>query len=459
MKISLVGRTNVGKSSLFNALIRKNLAITLDIAGTTRDYQEADVYIDDIPCTIIDTGGFEVKDKFVWTITEKAIAKSDLLLFVVSAKDGLSAEDYECAKVLRKFGKEVVLVVNKADKFLPKYDLNDFYQLGFEKIAFTSCTNNSGLTDVLDHIMHYIEIWQKHTSDHEAVDVEDEEVTENENSSLLRDIRLAIIGRPNAGKSTILNGILKEERVLTSPVAGTTRDSIHTKFSCHGKQFEIIDTAGIRKKNKHGDELETASVKMAKRSIKLADIVMIVIDCSMAFDKQDLILVSLVVDQGKVPILVFNKWDLIDDKESFLADVEYKVSVNFSQIIGMECMFFSAINPKQKYDKLFSVAANLYKRAHTKISTALINKLLRVAEEKHSPPRVHGRKLRVKYGLQTSFAPHKLVFFFSQDSSRVPEHYLHYLRNFFAEELNLYGVPVLISARSSENPYAVDSKK
>lgn len=519
MKVSFIGRTNVGKSSLFNCLTRKNISITSDIAGTTRDYQEVSVLINDAQCTFIDTGGFDKNDSFIWNITEKAMEKSNLLLFVVSAKDGLCIDDYDCLNIIRKTSKPVVLIVNKADKDLNKYDLNEFYKLGMGHIIFTSCKGGVGLDDVLDYLYDFAKKLQdgvKNASQGECSSQdgvrsqdklqsdlqseildepqnhnqkqnskfnninpentqfndlqneqsntasnshsENEQIDSNKNDN--KEIKIAIIGRPNVGKSTILNGILKEERTLTSPVAGTTRDSIHAKFHWKKSDFELIDTAGIRKKSKSGDELELESVKMAKSSIKMADIVFIVLNASIAFDRQDLSLVSLAVEQGKIPILVFNKLDLIKDKEKFLKEVEYRVATTFSQIIGMECIFISAIDAKQKYDRFFSIAKNLYSRSTKKISTAEVNKILKIAQEKHSPPRVASRKLKVKYGLQVSTNPQKFLFFFSdnaQNSSsykRAVSEYLKFLRNFFADKLELYGIPVFLHSKSSKNPYS-----
>lgn len=497
MKVSLIGRTNVGKSSLFNCLTRKNISITSDISGTTRDYQEVSVLINDVQCTFIDTGGFDKNDSFVWIITEKAIEKSNLLLFVVSAKDGLCKNDYDCLSIIRKTAKPVVLIVNKADKDLHKYDLNEFYKLGIEDIIFTSCKGGVGLDDVLDYLYDFGKILQSdvqgdtqgsmqkelqggnkknQNSSQQLWESEDTsqkiqnnarpsshldtQLDSNKNDTPNKEIKIAIIGRPNVGKSTILNGILKEERALTSPVAGTTRDSIHAKFCWKKNNFELIDTAGIRKKNQNGDELELESVKMAKSSVKIADVVFIVLNASIAFDRQDLSLVSLALEQGKIPILVFNKLDLIKDKEKFLKEVEYRVAITFSQIIGMECIFISAIDVKQKYDCFFSIAKNLYSRSTKTISTSEVNKILKIAQEKHSPPRVTNRKLKVKYGLQVSTNPQKFLFFFSdnaQNSSsykRAVSEYLKFLRNFFADKLELYGIPVLLHAKSSENPYS-----
>jgi GTP-binding protein len=205
--------------------------------------------------------------------------------------------------------------------------------------------------------------------------------------------------------------------------------------------------------------IEYESVKLAKSSVKIADIVFIVLDASIAFDRQDLTLVSFAIDAGKIPVLVFNKWDLIKDKDKFLKDVEYRVSMNFAQIIGMECIFISAIDPKQKYDCFFSISKHLYNRAQQKISTSAVNKFIKIAQEKHSPPRIGNRKLRVKYALQVSKHPQKFFFFFSENSQNTSTYtknttgYLKFLRNFIAESFNLYGIPVFVYAKSTENPY------
>ncbi|UFX98506.1 ribosome biogenesis GTPase Der [Candidatus Gromoviella agglomerans] len=437
--IALIGRTNVGKSSLFNALVKRRSAIILDIPGTTNDYKEETINFFNKKVKLIDTGGYESNAQSIWNMTITAINKANLAIFVLNAQDGVMPDDITCAKIARKL--PCIMVINKADKALSKYDLNEFYQLGFENVIFTSCTNNTGLLELQEKVLDILNDEEKNND--KPQDKIDDHCDGEQNFD--KKIKLAIIGRPNSGKSTMLNSILQEERVLTSPIAGTTRDSIHTHFMHQGYEFELIDTAGIRRKRRDGGQIETASVKMALRSVKIADIVLIVIDASIAMDKQDLALCSMVGNEGKIPILVFNKWDLIKEKDLFLKNVEDIILKKLPEISGVECMFISAINSKQNYELMFDICIKLMNTSNLSIKTHRVNEVLREIQTNNINNK---RKVNAKYATQISKSPHTFCVFFSQSVDQIPQQYLRYIRNMFAEKLNLHGVPVFIVPRS-----------
>jgi GTP-binding protein len=502
--VVLLGKANVGKSSVFNRLNRKRIAITLDMPGTTIDYQESIIANDPVRITLVDTGGYQVgpthldldeqeqkkyisannakkssgsmnkksldkiafdspklpmqqnhlekNTNIIWHQAKNAIKKADLLLFVTSLTDLVTQDDIDCIAYIRSLNIQKILLINKCET--NSYVPNDFYQLGFDQIISTSCKSGNGFEELRTQIA------QRAAKKYD-IELENDN-QETPHGSLLAaqrqendsTVKMAIIGRPNVGKSTIINSILKQDRVVVSPVPGTTRDSVHIIHEENGVQFELIDTAGIRKKYKTGDKIESIAVFTSVASIDLADICVIVLDATQPLERQDLHIIDLVSEKGKIPIIIFNKWDLIQDKKNAMLQIEHMLSVLLVDISHIECIFLSAIKSHNDYNLLFNKASELSKIGKNIISTHKLNKWLILAKKNHQAPMIKKRRLKMKYITQKGTMPLSFVIFASQDPIRVPQHYVNYLRNSLVEEFALHGVPVYLEIRCSENPYA-----
>lgn len=436
--IALLGRPNVGKSTLFNCLTKSRDALVADLPGVTRDRKYGEGEVDGSQYIVIDTGGIEADRSDIFALMEKqsshAIEEADILLFVVDAKEGLTPNDHKIAKKLRSCSKPVFLVVNKTESIDPEVGKADFYQLGFDQVYAIASAHNRGITKLIQAVMSKLP--QKQTPLLDEVEAEDT-------------IKIAFVGRPNVGKSTLVNRILGEERVLVYDLPGTTRDSIYIPFQKNEKKFLLIDTAGVRRKARIDEAIEKFSVIKSLQAIEAANVVIFVLDAREGVLDQDMRLLDFVVDAGKSLIIAINKWDglIKDQRDKVRSDLDRKLEfVSFAKK-----HFISALHGTGVGD-LFPSILTAYKSATKKIATPLLTRLLQSAVTQHQPPLIHGRRIKLRYAHLGGNNPPIIVIHGNQIEN-VPKEYLRYLNNFFSKHLKLVGTPLRIELKGGENPY------
>ncbi|MCB5201255.1 ribosome biogenesis GTPase Der [Neorhizobium sp. T786] len=468
--VAIVGRPNVGKSTLFNRLVGKKLALVDDTPGVTRDRRPGDAKLVDLRFTIIDTAGLEetgpdTLEGRMRAQTELAIADADLTLFVVDAKSGLTPLDKTFGELLRRSGKPVVLVANKSEARGSDGGFYDAFTLGLGEPVPISAEHGQGMIDLRDAIVEAI--GEEHAfpeDEDEAVtnvsisaseaDGEDDEDFEPEYDET-KPLRVAIVGRPNAGKSTLINRFLGEDRLLTGPEAGITRDSISVDWDWRGRTIKMFDTAGMRRKARVQEKLEKLSVADALRAIRFAETVVIVFDATIPFEKQDLQIVDLVLREGRAAVLAFNKWDLVEYPQEVLADLREKTERLLPQARGIRAVPISG-ETGYGLDKLMQSIIDTDMVWNKRISTAKLNRWLDSVQTQHPPPAVSGRRLKLKYMTQVKARPPAFMISCTRPDA-VPEHYLRYLTNGLRADFQMPGVPIRIHMRASENPF--ESKK
>ncbi len=469
--VAIVGRPNVGKSTLFNRLVGKKLALVDDTPGVTRDRRPGAAKLIDLRFTIIDTAGLEESGPEtlqgrMWAQTRAAIDEADVTLFVVDAKAGLTPADQTLAEMLRKSGKPVVLVANKSEARGSDGGFYDAFTLGLGEPCPISAEHGQGMLDLRDAIVAAIgEERAFPEADEEAVtdvDVrelagaaEDEDVEPEYDET--KPLRIAVIGRPNAGKSTLINRFLGEDRLLTGPEAGITRDSISVEWEWRGRTIKMYDTAGMRKKARVQEKLEKLSVADSLRSIRFAELVIIVFDATIPFEKQDLHLVDLVAREGRAPVLAFNKWDLIEDPQAFLADLREKTERLLPQVRGIRAVPISG-QTGYGLDRLMQSVVETDRVWNRRISTAKLNRWLESQQVQHPPPAVSGRRVKLKYMTQVKARPPAFMISCTRPEA-LPESYLRYLTNGLRNDFQMPGVPIRIHLRASENPFEGKKKK
>lgn len=468
--VAIVGRPNVGKSTLFNRLVGKKLALVDDTPGVTRDRRPGDAKLVDLRFTIIDTAGLEetgpdTLEGRMRAQTEMAVHEADLTLFVVDAKSGLTPLDKTFGELLRRSGKPVVLVANKSEARGSDGGFYDAFTLGLGEPVPISAEHGQGMIDLRDAIVEAI------GEEHAFPDEDDEAVT---NVSIpasevdgdgdedfepeydeTKPLRVAIVGRPNAGKSTLINRFLGEDRLLTGPEAGITRDSISVEWDWRGRTIKMFDTAGMRRKARVQEKLEKLSVADALRAIRFAETVVIVFDATIPFEKQDLHIVDLVLREGRAAVLAFNKWDLVEYPQEVLADLREKTERLLPQARGIRAVPISG-QTGYGLDKLMQSIIDTDKVWNKRISTAKLNRWLDSVQTQHPPPAVSGRRLKLKYMTQVKARPPAFMISCTRPDA-VPEHYLRYLTNGLRADFQMPGVPIRIHLRASENPF--ESKK
>lgn len=435
--IALVGRPNVGKSTLFNCLTKSRDALVADQPGVTRDRKYGEGDLASFRYIVIDTGGIESDSSSIFTLMEKqsslAIQEADIVLFIVDAKEGLTPGDHKIAHKLRSCSKPVFLVVNKTESMDPEVGKADFYELGFDQVLAISSAHYRGITNLVETIFA-------------STDLSKNELVLTEDTGT---IKLAFVGRPNVGKSTLVNRILGEERVLVFDAPGTTRDSIYIPFERRDQNYLLIDTAGIRRKARIEEAVEKFSVIKSLQAIEAANVVIYILDAREGVLDQDMRLLDFVIDCGKALIVAINKWDGLsqEDKTKVKNDLDRKLEfVSFAKK-----HFISALHGTGVGD-LFPSIHTAYKSATKKISTSVLTRLLQSAMTQHQPPLVHGRRIKLRYAHLGGHNPPIIVIHGNQVES-VPKDYIRYLTNFFRKHLKLIGTPIRIELKGGENPY------
>lgn len=460
--VAIVGRPNVGKSTLFNRLVGKKLALVDDTPGVTRDRRPGEAKLIDLRFTIIDTAGLEESgpetlEGRMRAQTEAAIDEADLTLFVVDAKMGLTPIDNTLAEMLRRRGKPVVLVANKAEARGSDGGFYDAFTLGLGEPCPISAEHGQGMLDLRDAIVETLGPERAFPEeDHEAetnvtVSKAEGEVDEEPAYDETKPLRVAIVGRPNAGKSTLINRFLGEDRLLTGPEAGITRDSISVEWDWRGRTIKMFDTAGMRRKARVTEKLEKLSVADALRAIRFAETVVIVFDATIPFEKQDLQIVDLVVREGRAAVLAFNKWDMIDDPQAVLADLREKTERLLPQARGIRAVPISG-QTGYGLEKLMQNIIDTDKVWNKRISTARLNRWLEGVQVMHPPPAVSGRRIKLKYMTQVKARPPAFMISCTR-ADALPESYTRYLINGLRADFDMPGVPIRVHFRASENPY------
>ncbi|CAN7405659.1 ribosome biogenesis GTPase Der [Rhizobium sp. LjRoot258] len=467
--VAIVGRPNVGKSTLFNRLVGKKLALVDDTPGVTRDRRPGDARLVDLRFTIVDTAGLEEAHEEslqgrMRAQTEAAIDEADLSLFVVDAKTGLTPVDTALAEMLRRRGKPVILVANKSEARGSDAGFYDAYSLGLGEPTPISAEHGQGMLDLRDAIVAAlgeerafppkddVAVTDVDIPQSTGADGEEEEEPAYDDS---KPLRVAIVGRPNAGKSTLINRFLGEDRLLTGPEAGITRDSISVEWDWRGRTIKMFDTAGMRRKAKVIEKLEKLSVADALRAIRFAELVVVVFDATIPFEKQDLHIVDLVLREGRAAVLAFNKWDMIEDAQAVLADLREKTDRLLPQARGIRAVPISG-QTGRGLDKLMQSIIDTDKVWNKRISTARLNRWLEQQQVQHPPPAVSGRRIKLKYMTQVKARPPAFMISCTR-SDALPESYTRYLINGLRADFDMPSVPIRIHYRSPDNPY--ESKK
>jgi ribosome-associated GTPase EngA len=463
--VAIVGRPNVGKSTLFNRLAGQKLALVDDTPGVTRDRRPGDAKLIDLRFRMIDTAGLEVSrpetlEGRMRAQTELAIDEADLALFLVDAKSGLTPADELLASILRKRGKPVVLVANKAEARGAEAGLLDAWRLGLGEPVPVSAEHGGGMLDLRDAIVAAIgeDVAFAHEREDEAVAAADVTVTAADDDDEgpayddTRPLRVAIVGRPNAGKSTLINRFLGEDRLLTGPEAGITRDSISVDWEWRGRRVKLFDTAGLRRKARVQEKLEKLSVADALRAVRFAEVVVVVLDSTIPFEKQDLQIADLVIREGRALVIAFNKWDLIEDRQKTLQTLRAETERLLPQVRGVRAVPVAG-QTGEGIDRLMEAVAFAHRVWNTRISTARLNRWLDHVQGHHPPPAVSGRRLKLKYITQVKSRPPGFMISCTRPEA-VPESYTRYLMNGLRADFDMPGVPIRVVYRAGDNPYA-----
>jgi len=439
--IAIVGRPNVGKSTLFNALTRTRDALVADMPGVTRDRQYGISRVGSRRFVLIDTGGLVSQAEGIEYLTAKqvhlAIEESQLIFFVVSARDGLGAEDLEVAAVLRKADKPVLLLANKMDGLEASTAMVDFTSLGMGDLVGISAEHRRGLDELMRETAALLG----------PCDIQPEEDAEAEEDSEF--LRLAIVGRPNVGKSTLVNRLLGEERVLTFDQPGTTRDSISVRIERDGQKYELIDTAGVRRRARISQTVEKFSTIKALQAIDRAHVVVLMLDAKEGLTDQDTTLLAHVVEQGRALVIALNKWDHLSEEHRarVKSELERRLTfVNWARRVTLSALHGSGIQ------ELLDAVREAWRSASTAMSTSELTRVLSAALEAHQPPMKQGRTAKLRYAHSGGKLPPRIIVHGSRTET-IPDSYTRYLSNRFIQHFKLKGTPLLIVYRNSENPY------
>jgi len=439
--VTIAGRPNVGKSTLFNRLIGRSMAIVSDESGVTRDWREGNAQLFDLKFRVLDTAGLEgarTKGSLPARLaqqTKYALDQTQVILFVVDARAGLTSEDKAVAKEIRKTGKPVILLANKCESSHLPEGFDELTSLGFGEALPISATHGDGMRDIYELLQPRIEGFEEETPP------EDEE----------KHLLVAIVGRPNAGKSTLVNQLIGEERMLTGPEPGLTRDSIPIAWNYQGQPVRLVDTAGLRRRAKVKEKLEKMSGHESLRAIRLAHVVVLVIDGSQSFDKQDLTIGHHVVEEGRALVICVNKWDAVKNKRETLTAIRERAEDSLSQVKGIPIVTISALKG-DGLTRLMDAVLGIYELWNKRVSTGQLNRWLEDMEANHPPPITSGRRIKLRYITQVKSRPPTFALWVNKPIN-LPDSYQRFLTNGLREVFGLQGVPLRLNLKKSENPY------
>jgi GTP-binding protein len=458
-KIAIVGRPNVGKSTLFNRLVGKKLALVDDLPGVTRDRREGMGRIADLTFTIIDTagleeGGAETLAGRMRGQTEAAISDADAIFFMVDVRAGITPDDRFFANLLRRSGKPLILIANKAEGRAGEGGAREAFDLGLGEPLALSAEHGEGLADLYTALRETLpEATALPAEDTEHAEAEP--IGEDEDGSELdptKPLRIAIIGRPNVGKSTLLNRILGEDRLLTGPEAGITRDAIGVDLEWQGRKLKMFDTAGLRKRARVDEKLEKLAGADALRAAKFAEVVVLLIDATAPFEKQDLTLADLVAREGRALVIGLNKWDCVEERNAKLKEMREEAGRLLPQIKGMPVVPVSGATG-EGIAALIKAIFKVHRTWNKRIATSKLNRWLAAALAATPPPAVAGRRIKIRYMTQLRARPPYFIIFGNQ-LDHLPESYRRFLANGLRDSFDLAGVPIRLSMKTSDNPYA-----
>jgi GTPase len=465
--LAIIGRPNVGKSTLFNRLAGKQLAIVNDQPGVTRDWREAEGNLFGRTFRVLDTAGLE--EKFDDSIqarmrkqTDLAIAQADVILFVIDGRHGLTPMDEHFAAQLRKQKKPVILGVNKCENEKTSASgLAESYKLGLGEPIAISAAHGEGMEELFHALSPY---FPEEADEDEYEENEDgdygfslDEIEGNEEFEFVdvapeKTIKIAIVGRPNVGKSTLLNKILNEDRVMTGPEAGITRDSIAVDWDYKGHPFRLVDTAGMRRRAKVENTIEKMSVEDSMRAIRLAQVVVLVVEASAMLEKQDIQIADHVLQEGRALVIAINKWDAVDEHRKTLDEIQYRMETSLAQVKDIPYVTMSAITGKN-VDRLLETILSTYAIWNKRIKTSGLNRWLKMMESRNAAPLVDGRSNRLKYITQVKTRPPTFALWASR-ADELPEMYKRFIINGLRNDFDIPGVPIRLLVRKSKNPFA-----
>jgi GTP-binding protein len=445
---AIVGRPNVGKSTLFNRLVGQRLALVDDLPGVTRDRREGKARLADLDFNVVDTAGLEdiADDSLAGRMreqTERAIGDADVILMVIDARAGVTPLDRHFASLLRRQSAPVILVANKSEGRAGLAGAYEAFELGLGDPVAISAEHGEGMGDLFDALRGFAP--------------EPEEDSEGDEADLPpadadKPLLMAIVGRPNVGKSTLVNKLIGEDRLLTGPEAGITRDAISIDWAWRGRKVRLVDTAGLRRRPKIEGKLEKLSTADTLRAVRFAELVVLVLDAEQLLEKQDLTIARLVEDEGRAMILAVNKWDLIEDKQAALQKLADRLQISLPQLAGLTIVPVSAVTGAG-LDKMMAGVFKTHAVWNVHLPTPKLNRWLAAVQERHPPPLVDGRRLRLRYVTQANTRPPTFALFSSKPGD-LPDSYRRYLVNLLREDFDLPGVPIRMMLRKGSNPYA-----
>ena len=431
--IAIVGRPNVGKSTFFNRVLNQKKSIVDATEGITRDRIYGKVDWVGYSMTFVDTGGYIPEDLDIFNSAvreqaQEAISEADLILFMVDGKQDPTSSDKTLAQFVRESGKKSIMVVNKCDDLDSNKQINGFFELGIDPIMPVSALNGRLTGDLLDSVLAQLNL---------------KEVKINEDKD--EGMRLAIVGMPNVGKSSLTNALLQKKQSIVTPIAGTTRDSIDSYLKYYGKTITLVDTAGLRKKSKVSDSIEFYSTVRAQRSILNCDVALVLIDAEKGFTKQDKTIMEDVITKGKGLVIIVNKWDLIKKETQTMKNFSDEIEYQFKALSHYPILYISALT-KQRVSKVLGIAKGVFELRKKSIKTSILNKFLQKRIRLQSPPATHGKVINLNYMIQVSTGPHLFVIY-TNYPKLVPTGYKRFIENQLREEFDLLGIPIRISFR------------